>query len=234
MGSNWHVGSQSIFGPIDGSSGGLFGNFYNINANNPGLSVWGKTWVASSVQNFIPSSSDPEGFQAAGGLMAVTGHWVQNSADKVGLLGIYGGTYLDLLSDYTAENASRLVKSGGNSSWATENIAWQTNVSRLAGVASKVIGYTGIALSSLSIGTKLFNGQTVKTSEYVGLAVAIGFAVASYYLAASVAAALAVGAVPAAATAATVVSVAAIAYGLGQFYSFSTTQKTIEQHIFND
>ncbi len=82
MGPDWHVAENSLFGPIDGSSGGLFGAFYNINERHKNLSVYGKTWKEGYVRPYIKSSSDPEGFEASDGKEVVVGRWVKTMSNR--------------------------------------------------------------------------------------------------------------------------------------------------------
>jgi RHS repeat-associated protein len=221
-------------GAWSGSSGGNLGTFAfgmgpawgdgRILPQN-GIQTFYGADAVSILRNFgstwIPGQAGYGGDNEA---VVFSGHWVQNSADKVGLAGIYGGTYLDMLDDYAQSNAGNIMKYGTAEFTAAEltlqNTSRMTQISKVASVSGRVLGGAGVLLSGFSMYSKYANNQTITTSEIVGATLGLSF--------------LAGGIIAAGTAAAPFIGAAAIIYGSVQLISYTTTGKTVEQHIFND
>ena len=151
-------------------------------------------------------------------------------SDIAGLIGMYGGTYFDMLSEFAKSNAGTVYKYASNGLSAIELTAkeakYYTRLSVGAGVVSKYIGTAGVVISGGSLLYKYANNKAISTAE------AVSFGIGATFLAAGSLASIA-AAGTALAAAAPFIAGAAILYGVGEIISYSTTGQTLEEHIFN-
>ena len=218
---DWGDGGNNIFS--------ISGNIININ--------WGA--IDNDRTKYDPNSGSvktwvdgPEGDVTNGEITVFSGKWIENSANVVGLMGMYGGTFLDMLSDRALTNSQIETKfaplgSGLNAeAYTLQEAKYFANISKVAGTLSKYIGGAGVGLSALSIGYKLYYNIPVSTAEYVAAGIGAGFLIAGSMAGAAVAG-------TALAAAAPIIAGAAIIYGFSELITYTATGKTIEEHIFN-
>ena len=149
MGSDWNVGDNSIFGPINGSSGGIVnGAFYNINANNPNLSVFGKIWKNGYSYTDYGSGNGDTGLDA---LVIVKGGWIKG---------------IDLI-DYAIGGLSE-IKNLAEKSWKVASNAskWKAayQLSQTIGIRASTIRH-GIS-PVLKTAGKYLTGAAVAVTAY--------------------------------------------------------------------
>ncbi len=214
VGAAWGDGGK-LAGYYDGQT------FYGAEAVNM-LRGYSSVWHEGSVTTYSANAGDPS-LNGETLYNVNLGYWEKVSTNiGVGLM--YSGTYLDMLDDYAKSNAGNVFKYGTKEFSAAQltlqNASRMTQISKVATVSGRALGGAGVLLSGFSIYSKYANNQTITTSEIVGATVGLSF--------------LAGGIIAAGTAAAPFIGAAAIIYGSIQIISYTTTGKTVEQHIFND